>query len=55
MLLKPIPILVGNVIDGSASRMEAVGDIQENAESVVEVEGIVVHELGCGDIREIDI
>ena len=55
MILKPIPKLVGSVIDGSASRIEAVGDIQENTESVAEVEGIIVHEFGCGDIRELDI
>ena len=55
MFCGPISIFIGDVIDGSAPGLEAVGNIQEDAKAMTEVPGIVVHKFSCGDVGELNI
>ena len=48
-------MFVGDGVDGSAPWLEAVGDIQEDAQAMAEVSSIVVHEVSSRDVRKLDI
>ena len=51
----PISVPVGDVVDSSAPRVEAVGDIYGDAETMAEIPGILVNYLRGGVIREFNM